>query len=401
MVKILFVDDEKNVLDGLRRAMYSMRSEWSMSFATSGAEALSKLGEMPADVVVTDMRMPGMSGREVLFEVKRLYPQTIRFVLSGYADSSSVMQVAGTAHQYLSKPCDIATLKAALSRAFALRQLLHDERLVHRIGSVDSLPSLPSIYQKIVACLQGPDPELADVARIISSDVVMTAMVLKLANSAFFGAGKSFRTAERAVSFLGLDTIAGLVLAHSIFNDAGFERSGVDLEKLWRHSVLTATGARALALSENWSAQRAEDAFLAGVLHEIGRLVLAIRGAHPEAGPEEERETTHAEAGAYLLGLWGFSDDLIEAIAFHRTPSKAASKEFGLPGLLHVASRFAHLAAENALDRAASELEPGYLESLGLSGRLKDWQAVWSKASGQEAMSHSHDAIPIPSKRMI
>ena len=377
MIQILFVDDDKSVLDGLRRSMHGMRSEWSMSFATGGREALALLAIAPADVVVTDMRMPGMTGRDLLSEVKRLYPEAVRFILSGYAESSSIMQVAGTAHQYLSKPCDAATLKAAVTRAFALRLLLRDERLVRRIGQVDTLPSLPSVYQRIQACLREPEPDIAEVGRIISADMVMTAMILKLANSAFFGVGKSFKTVDRAVSFLGLDTIAGLVLGHSLFKEfAAAELGGLSLEQLWQHSLLTAAGARALALHEGWGTTRAEEAFLAGVLHDLGKLVLATR---PDPRPEistDVRTSDHAEAGAYLLGLWGFSDSLIEAIALHHTPSKAAAQEFGLAGVLHVADRMAHAEPGDEID-----FEVGYLESVGVVAHVAGWLSAISKAA--------------------
>jgi HD-like signal output (HDOD) protein len=378
VIQILFVDDDKSVLDGLRRSMHSMRAEWNMSFATGGAEALALLAVAPADVVVTDMRMPGMTGRDLLAEVKRLYPEAVRFILSGYAESSSIMQVAGTAHQYLSKPCDVATLKAAVTRAFALRLLLHDERLVRRIGQVDTLPSLPSVYQRILACLREPEPDIAEVGRIIGADMVMTAMILKLANSAFFGAGKSFKTAQRAVSFLGLDTIAGLVLGHSLFKEfAAAELGGLNLEQLWQHSLLAAAGARALALHEGWGTARAEEAFLAGVLHDLGKLVLATR-PDPSADISIEVPTSdHAEAGAYLLGLWGFPDPLIEAIAFHHTPSKAAAQEFGLTGMLHVADRMAHMTEASG----EVDFEVGYLESVGVAAHVAGWLSVISKAA--------------------
>jgi HD-like signal output (HDOD) protein/ActR/RegA family two-component response regulator len=378
LIQILFVDDDKSVLDGLRRSMHSMRAEWNMSFATGGAEALALLAVAPADVVVTDMRMPGMTGRDLLAEVKRLYPQAVRFILSGYSESSSIMQVAGTAHQYLSKPCDVATLKAAVTRAFSLRLLLRDERLVRRIGQVDTLPSLPSVYQRILACLRAPEPDIAEVGRIIRADMVMTAMILKLANSAFFGVGKSFKTAERAVSFLGLDTIGGLVLGHSLFKEfAAAELGGLNLEQLWQHSLLTAAGARALALHEGWETARAEEAFLAGVLHDLGKLVLATRPGPAGEISSEGSSNDHAEAGAYLLGLWGFSDPLIEAIAFHHTPSKAAAPGFDLTGILHVADRLAHMT--NPTDEI--EFEPGYLDSVGMSAHVGGWLSLITKAA--------------------
>jgi HD-like signal output (HDOD) protein/ActR/RegA family two-component response regulator len=386
LVRVLFVDDEKSVLDGLRRGMYGMRAEWDMTFASSGAEAIAMMQTAPPDVIVSDMRMPGMNGRDLLIEVKRLYPQIVRFILSGYADATSVMQVAGTAHQYLAKPCETAALKAAIARTFALRNLLQDKRLLQLIGRAESLPSLPSIYQRIVACLRGPEPELADVARIISCDVVMTAMVLKLANSAFFGAKQTFRTADRAVSFLGVETIAGLVLAHSIFKEsATVEKSGLCLEELWEHSLRTATGARALARYEKWSPERAEEAFLAGVVHDLGKLVLATRtGPLPDDSTEVARagatsEDSHAEVGAYLLGLWGFSDTVIEAVAYHHAPSKSGAGKLELAGLLHIADRLAHRSGPSTDSLGEVDLEAGYLESIGLTGRLVEWQAVWAK----------------------
>ncbi len=388
-LSVLFVDDEQNVLDGLRRAMHDMRREWTMTFASSGAQALHMMQQSPPDVVVSDMRMPGMSGRDLLMEVKRLYPQAVRFILSGYAETSSVMQVAGTAHQYLAKPCECVALKAAIARTFSLRDLLHDKDLLQRVGRVDTLPSLPSIYQEIVSCLQGPEPVIADVARIISCDVVMTTMVLKLANSAFFGARQTFRSAGRAVSFLGLNTIAGLVLAHSIFNEFAItEKLGLSLEEIWHHSLKTATNARALARSEKWAPERVEEAFLAGVLHDVGKIVLATRAA-PLAEPlGAANDNTmafwhehHAAVGAYLLGLWGFSDSLVEAIAFHHTPSRVVSAELGLPGLLHIADQLAH--HPTAEDAALGKLkfEVGYLESLDLTGRLDEWRAICADTS--------------------
>ena len=381
-LRVVFVDDEINVLDGLRRSMHSMRQDWDMQFANSGAEALAMMREATPDIVISDMRMPGLSGRDVLLEVKRHYPRAVRFILSGYAEKESVMQVAGVAHQYLSKPCQIDVLKIAISRALALRQLLENRALIEVIGNVDSLPSLPSMYQRILTCLQGADPAVADVAHIINSDMVMTTMVLKLANSAFFGAAQTFRTADRAVAFLGLNTISGLVLAHSLFTGSTPAlRPGFSLDKLWHHSLQTATCARLVAQYEKWTPDRVEEAFLAGILHDLGKLVLAYRGIPGEwdDAPQDSSHSStpndaHAEAGAYLLGLWGFADTLIEAIAFHHHPSSSAGP-FSLPGLLHVSDKMVRF-AEAEGDRAGGpSFEVGYLESIGFVDHVPGWQA--------------------------
>src|SRR5580658_1465407 len=161
MIRIVFVDDEERILDGIRRSMYGMRSEWQMRFAGTGADALKMLAIEPADVVVSDMRMPGMDGSELLSEVKRLHPEIVRFVLSGQAEAESIIRVTRSAHRYLSKPCDAITLKAEISRAMELRALLNSNHLAAIVGSVDALPTPPKRYQELLDCLHDPEAAIA------------------------------------------------------------------------------------------------------------------------------------------------------------------------------------------------------------------------------------------------
>jgi HD-like signal output (HDOD) protein/ActR/RegA family two-component response regulator len=339
MIKILFVDDEANVLDGLRRAMRCMRDQWDMRFCTSGADALAELAKCPADVIVTDMRMPGLDGAQLLQEIKLRYPGTIRFVLSGQAEPSSVLQAAVTAHQYLAKPCDTGVLKTAISRARVLKELLNDPQIAAWTGASEALPSLPAAYRRIVACLQDKQASIADVAAVVEEDLSVSTMLLKLANSAFFGSGQTIRTTERAVSFLGIDNVAALVLAAGVFRMPTIVATA-DLAELWRHSLQTAAIARALAIHEKWSALRADDAFLAGMLHDLGHLVIAT--AAPGVDMPGAAGIDHGQVGAYLVGLWGFPDNLVEAIAFHQYPSRAGTPGISLPVLLHAANLLAH-----------------------------------------------------------
>ena len=145
MNRILFVDDEPNVLAGLKRMLYPLRNEWDMTFVSSGAEALRCLAEAPFDVLVTDARMPGMSGVELLEQVVKLHPQVIRMVLSGTADIDLTLQCVSLSHQYLLKPCDAQTLRATVQRAFCLRFLLHNPALRGLISQIQSLPSIPAV----------------------------------------------------------------------------------------------------------------------------------------------------------------------------------------------------------------------------------------------------------------
>src|ERR1700678_2259007 len=257
-IRIVFVDDEVNILEGMRRAFHGMRGEWSMEFLSSGAAALESLAIAPADVIVSDMRMPGMDGWQLLGEVKKLYPHTVRLLLTALANPTSVMRAVGTAQRYLAKPCASEAVKAAIAQTQTLRQLLSSDRLAQLVGAVGMLPSAPTAFQDLLACLQDPAASLGDAARIIGRDVAMTANIMKLVNSAFFGSRRPVVSAERAVAYLGMDTIGALVLGHSVFKGgAAIGVEGFNLEELWQHSLQTGSAARAVASSQGFTAVKA------------------------------------------------------------------------------------------------------------------------------------------------
>jgi HD-like signal output (HDOD) protein len=393
MIRILFVDDDPCVLKAMRRSLHSMRNEYQMEFASSGESALQELEKAPADVVVSDMRMPGMDGWQLLAKVKSLYPESVRLILSGEADVSSIMRAVGTAHQYLAKPCESATLKSAISGTYALRRLLSSERLAPMIGNVDTLPSAPKAFQEILTCLQKPNPSVAEAARIVGRDVAMTANVIKMVNSAFFGSRRPITTADRAVAYLGLDTLGALVLGHSAFKSGVTSgMPGFSLEALWQHSLATAGAARTVAVYQNFSQPQADEAFLAGMLHDVGKVVFATRSAVAAgiADIKVEDLTTqmdghHAEVGAYLLGLWGFPNSIVEAVAYHHRPSQAGGDGLTLPALIHIAEHLVKHRLAKTSEPQASQLEPGLLEKLGLEGRWPAWVAEMDSLDSENA----------------
>lgn len=378
----MFVDDDVQILDGIRRSMHSMRSQWQMLFCNDPATALQDLCNEPVDVVVSDMRMPVMDGSAFLAEVKRLYPQSIRILLSGHAESDSIIRATRSAHRYLSKPCDAPMLQAAIARTANLKAVLNDTRLAALVGGVDALPTPPKTYSELVECIRDPNSAIADAARIIRQDVAMTAKVLKLANSGFFGIREPVQSIDRAVAFVGMEAMSALVLGQELFNTKNpVTLPGFSLENLGRHSFECAAWARAVAIDQQCSPRMADAAFLCGVLHDVGRLVFATRPAPPT--PTEQQswssetvmnmKTHHARVGGYLLGLWGFPEAVMEAIVWHHTPSKCGDMAFGLCGLLHVGDYLSHVSEPHALDSVAPELEPGYLEDRGLADRLPEW----------------------------
>lgn len=371
-----------------------MRPEWEMEFCPSAQHALEILEGKPFDVMVTDMRMPGMDGCELLEKVKALHPQVVRIILSGHSDRDLILSSLGLAHQFLSKPCDGEALKAIVSRACAMRELLEDQSLVEIVSSIDSLPSLPTLYKEVIEEANSEDGSLERIGEIISKDAGMSAKLLQLVNSAFFGLAAKVTSTVRAVNLIGLETIKALVLSVKIFSE--FDRPGMpSVSTLWDHSLLTGMIARSIATQEDLAQNQIDEAFTAGLLHDVGKLILLdkLPGKYREiialSGETEctlwEAEqtalsTTHAHVGAYLMGIWGLSGSMVEAIAYHHFPGKCLNTVFSTLTAVHLADCAEHDSrGESNRDR----LDIGYLEKLGISERIQESLTVPRDSSGK------------------
>jgi HD-like signal output (HDOD) protein len=376
--QILFVDDERNILEGYQRMFRPLRDEWDTHYAVSGSEALEIMNATPIDLIITDMRMPKMNGAELLHIVTKRHPSVIRIVLSGNADSAAMMELVGVAHQFISKPCNPEIFESIIRNVLSFRSFLADDNLKKTLSQMDAVPCLPALYIEMTEELQSPEPSLQKVGQIIARDCSMTARILQLANSPFWGLRRTISSAAEAVSYLGLEPVQLLFLSIRPFSQSSLPKtSSCSIELLWEHGLSTATLAKTIACEEEASDMIAEEAFTAGILHDMGKVVLActfperyaeaVNLAQKSAIPlwlaeQQILSVTHAEVGAYLLGIWGLPDSIVEAVAYHHRPMECTNNIFCALTALHAADSQNTILSHTGIPRPQADLE--YLSRL-------------------------------------
>ena len=395
---LLFVDDEPNVLHGIRRMLRVRRDLWDMAFVNSGEEALAFLGTTAVDVVVSDMRMPGMDGAALLAEVQRRHPETIRVVLSGFSETEAILRTVGPSHQYLAKPCEADVLIDAIDRALALRCGMNSDVVRDLVTGLQSVPAMPGTLQDLLAEIASPGASVNSVARLIANDVALTAQLLKMVNSAYFGLPRAVNDPKTAVSLLGLETVKALACVVNVFRQfEGDERILSNIHRVNRRSLKIGALAKAIAASGGFKDGAAAQASCAGVLSHIGILPILIEWPERwgeavaiidrEGGsmPHAERQvfgTDHAEIGAYLLGIWGFNAEIVDAVKHHHDP--AAGAEAGLNALtaVHVAQYLVRKDRDAYCDGCGLDMD--YLENLGIADRLPRWEESYRQRATSE-----------------
>lgn len=384
-MRVLFVDDEPNILNGLRRILRPLRDEWQMEFCETGKDALVSLENGACDVIVSDMKMPGMDGAEFLSEIKDRFPESIRIALSGETDSHMIYRCVQHAHQYLAKPCDIDLLMGTVKRAFSLRDLVQDDGLKSVIANMTTLPSLPDAYNDIMQELQSDDPSLDRIGKIIESDVAMSAKLLQIVNSAFFGLVRHVSSPSEAAMYLGVDVIKSLVLTTGVFSQ--FDDSKVDtaaLSGIWNHSMRVGAVAKQIMMQASGDKLLADYAMMGGLLSNVGKLVVAAN--FPDKFVEIEKQVkagerseidiekdvvghSHTEIGAYLLCIWGLPNPVIECVAYHHTPADCIDAGFMPMSAVHIATAIVDAGDNDALPG----LDVAYVERLNLTEKVPGW----------------------------
>jgi putative nucleotidyltransferase with HDIG domain len=392
-IKVLFVDDDQSLLDGFRRILRRKVTNWDMRFAASGEEALRLLSQETADVIISDMRMPEMNGVDLLKRVKERYPHIVRFVLSGYSDKSMIFESVGLTHQFFAKPCDPELLIKAVDYSNSLYKHLNSPEIQRVVCGIKSLPTPPAIYTKMIRELNKPEPSIEALSAIVRTDSAISAKVLQLVNSAFFGLRQPIDDLNQATVFLGIENLKSLVLIIGL-SEESFKSINKEfaLGLYTHHSIQVGSISQEVAKKLGFSQKECQTAFTAGLLHDIGKLVMATHFSKrycdvmefhmqtPDTVHTQELETdqfglNHAEIGAALIGIWGLPPSIVNAVAYHHNPQEDSEKDISLSTIVHIANA---LALRDHKDPEQPILESDllnfpHIQSLGLENEVMEW----------------------------
>ena len=339
MNQILFVDSDANALHALKTALEGQQTGWNATFVTSAQAALNLLSNRWFDVVFTELRLPGMDGAELLEHVKLHHPSIIRVLLAEPLESDQLDRAIAVAQRFIAKPWEMQTLVANLESVLGAWPRTDNPLVRTIVGRLASLPSSSTTYPKLVNVMAQSSASIEQISAVIVTDPALSAKLLQVVNSAFFGLPFKVASVPQAVSYLGLTSLRALVLLSTVF--AAADRcptvAGFSPSRLQRHSLLCARLARALVADQH----SRDDAFTGGLLHDIGMLALAVgmnkryalalRHAERSGRPLAEVETSflgtsHVAVGAYLADVWGLPEVVIDAIELHHDTEPRARR---------------------------------------------------------------------------
>jgi HD-like signal output (HDOD) protein len=392
--RILFVDDDELILRSMERVLRrpALESGWELCFATDGQAALDEMARSPVEVMLVDANMGKMSGATLLRKVQERDPTVVRILLSGHTGLEVLRTALPYAHQFLPKPCDGQLLRATLESACGLRALLAQPELRQLVGSSNELPSAPRTFIELSNALSNPATGARALSEIVERDIGISARVLQLVSSAFYGLPRAVTSVGGAVAYLGVEVIKAIVLSVEVSRMFPLTQSIPDFSI----DAVQQSGMRASQLAKRILGHEPGGDVLtvAGLLQDTGQLVLASRAASrfgvalstssSRKQPLHEVETdlfgaSHAEIGAYLLGLWGLPQRVVSAVAHHLEPQRAGCRVFDAAAALYVANLLVADPDVPALEEIPPHtiaLDLTFLRSLGVAHQVEEWRRL-------------------------
>jgi HD-like signal output (HDOD) protein len=372
----------------------ALGEEWEPTSVSTEADALAQLEQRSFDALLVDFNLGSPDASELLNQALEKRPEMTRFLLAYEADLALVAAKVSGPHEILSKPVEPASLKSRIQSGLAPADPKCSPSGGEPGAGISAAPVVPAVYAEVLKALDSPGAKASQVGKIIAGDAALRSEVLRLANSAYLGLRRDITDPVEAVKSLGLDAVKALVMAlqflaeHSQLN-AGY----LSLEKLWQHSTHVAQIARDLVLFETKDRVLASEALAAGLLHDLGKVVLASRfddwygrvhslaRKQPVALWDVEKEmfgANHGELGACLLGMWNLPACVVEAAALHHEPPLGEHQHLTPLAAVHVANVLEHELRPSEEFRVAPVINPAFLNEIGLLQRLPEWRAEFA-----------------------
>lgn len=366
MPSIMLVDKEPAHLNRLVQQLAQVFPDWSVYALSSASEAAELLTAKKFDAVISELYLPEKVGDHLLDLAANTNPKSLRVLLCEDIRQGSYFTSIGVCHQFLPKPVQVTELSSAILRAISLRNIFEKPAITDLISKTSCFPALPDTYLKIIKLLRKEDYLQSELLEVLHQDITVTAELLKLANSALLGYRRKITNLSQAITILGTNTIKVAVLAINTFSRVENKKfSKFNISALWKHSFEVASLAASLASKDKNCRHLRDDVLTAGVLHDIGKLILIEN--FPEQYEEVKRleyetfvfsndaemqifGTSHQEIGAYVLGLWGLPDQILEAVAFHHLPNNCTYRQ---------KSVLSFIASANMLSKDLSPLQNG------------------------------------------
>ncbi len=400
--RILLIDDEIDCLDQLKASLSSKEDQWILEYSNNPQQALESIISTPPTIVICDYRMPQMNGAELLRKAEKAHPFLHRFIVADRDELGILEDGIGSAFHFLPKPCPANRLLSEIQRCLSIESWLGKTQIKNIVGTLGELPSLPSLYIKIVDALNDDGVSIDKVGKAVSTDITISAKILKIVNSSYFGFDETISDITQAVSVLGIETVKNLVLAIQVFNDTQGRDQKSQSDRLWHHSMSVAVGAKNLMMYETGTSRLAEGAYTSGLFHDIGKLIMqraapdAYRSAQEFARMkqiplwEAESEVlgcNHAEAGAYLLARWGLPVEVVESAVFHHEPVNSSGSSFSALAAVYVANRLLTEKESNS----EIEYDSPFISSLRKADQWPVWKEIVAGNSSDETAPLSNE----------
>lgn len=370
-------------------------------------EAMGLVEKQVFHAVVADSSLPDGSALAVLDRMRQMQPRSVRFLSTSTPDADLANRCIWNSHRIFDGVADRARIKSAVTEAMKVERWVSKPETRSLIASVRTFPTRPTTYFKILQLLDSSGADVDGLIELIRGDMAITTKIIQTVNSAIYSRTDHVVDLHEAVQILGFHSVKMLVI--SIQAVAQLDRvtpAYFSIDRIWKFSLQVAEAARKIACAEGLDAVSIDHAYLAGLLHDIGKAVFAcnfdqqyskvleevVHSRTPLVEAEQHAfGVSHAEVGAYLIALWGLPGTVVDAVGFHHFPSRSEGHAVDALTALYAAN---WITAEQP-DAPEDSL---YLDRLKVREKLQSWREQFGKPVKVPAPGH---APPAPTKPTV